>query len=263
MALASAASQLIAQAMMMIELAETMIEDKRLHQELEQAQQLQTLFLAQAEESLPICGKSAPARHVGGDFYDYLISENRLVFCLGDVAGKGMPAALIMGFCISAFRAFEWQENSLNEFVAKLNRLLRGLDSDKFLALSVGSLELDTNRLTLLCCGHSETVLLSENGQQARWMNALSPPLGIFDDVAEVPAYHIIVEKNSWLVMMTDGITEAFGIEITEQRQMLVDFLKCCNHSHPASIFIDRLFSHLQELPACAHDESTALVIRL
>ncbi len=145
---------------MMIELAETMIEDKRLHQELEQAQQLQTLFLARAEDSLPICGKSAPARHLGGDFYGYLISENRLVFCLGDVAGKGMAAALIMGFCISAFRAFEWQENSLNEFVAKLNRLLRGLDSDRFLALSVGSLELDTNRLTLLCCGHSETVLL-------------------------------------------------------------------------------------------------------
>lgn len=116
LALASAISQLIAQAMMMIKLAETLIEDKVLQQELEQAKQLQALLLVQQDNTLPICGRTSSARHVGGDFYDCLKTGNRLVFCLGDVAGKGMPAALIMGFCISAFRAFDWQENSLNQF---------------------------------------------------------------------------------------------------------------------------------------------------
>jgi len=262
LALASATSQLITQAMMMIRLAETMIEDKLLHQELEQAKQLQALLLVQNQDSLPICGRTGPARHVGGDFYDYLISQGRLVFCLGDVAGKGMPAALMMGFCISAFRSFNWQENSLNQFVTMLNGLLCDLDSDRFLVMSIGSLELDTNQLTLLCCGHSESVLLSDSAQQTRWMKAVTPPLGIMEEFGDIPAYQFMLGENSWLVLMTDGVTEAFGVEMIKQRQGIVDFFATCKADNSASMLIDRLFSYLQDLPACAHDDRTALVIR-
>ena len=95
-----------------------------------------------------------------------------------------------------------------------LNGLLCDLDSDRFLVMSIGSLELDTNQLTLLCCGHSESVLLSDSAQQTRWMKAVTPPLGIMEEFGDIPAYQFMLGENSWLVLMTDGVTEAFGVEM-------------------------------------------------
>jgi len=176
--------------------------------------------------------------------------------------GIDRPVALIIGFSISAFRAFDWHNCSLNQFATMLNSLLYKLDSDRFLAITIGCLELDTNHATLLCCGHSDSAHITRSGHCMQWKTALSPPLGISEFIGDIPAYQFRLDDDSWLVMITDGVSEAFGTEITQQRQGLAEYFCQSSSDYPPLTLINRLFSHLQDLPACAHDDRTALIIR-
>jgi hypothetical protein len=95
-----------------------------------------------------------------------------------------------------------------------------------------------------------------------QWKTALSPPLGSSKFIGDIPAYHFRLDHDSWLVMITDGISEVFGSEITQQRQKLGEYFRQSSSDYPPLTLINRLFSHLQDLPACANDDRTALIIR-
>jgi sigma-B regulation protein RsbU (phosphoserine phosphatase) len=107
-----------------------------------------------------------PAKEVGGDLYDYVVRDNRLYFCIGDVAGKGVPAALFMTTVCGAFRLLAESESEPQRIVARMNDMMTRDNSFKlFITFFAGVLHLDTGRLCYCNAGHKAPFMLMDNGQ--------------------------------------------------------------------------------------------------
>jgi sigma-B regulation protein RsbU (phosphoserine phosphatase) len=156
-----------------------------------------------------------PAKEVGGDFYDFLIRDNRLYFAIGDVSGKGVPAALIMAITRSRFRLYCEGKLKAAEIVAGLNRALCSEnDAFMFVTMFVGVLDLATNRITYCNAGHNPPVVIGPQG--CRFLEVVpNLPLGVEAEMQYAEQSEQL-QPNSGLLLYTDGLTEA---ERTDHQQ--------------------------------------------
>ena len=145
-----------------------------------------------------------PAKAVGGDFYDYFEREGRLYFCIGDVSGKGIPAALVMTMTFSAFRLMAESETEPERIVSHMNEsIARHDDLESFITLFVGILHLDTGRLQFCNAGHKQPFL----DTQPLSVN-YNLPVGAMSDWS-FTAQETVLTPGSLLFVYTDGLTEA------------------------------------------------------
>lgn len=197
-------------------LAARAVELARLHEErreLEAATQIQQSFLpARRPEcaGLQFFDHYSPAMHIGGDYYDYIpLPGNRLAVAVGDVAGKGISAALLMARLSAAARVCLANAPSLPEAVRHLNLLLtRSGSEDRFMTFVVAVLDLDQYLLTVVNAGHLPP-LLRRAGQAT--VEELEPelaglPLGVMDRPYE--QVQVALRPGDALVLYTDGVSE-------------------------------------------------------
>lgn len=153
-----------------------------------------------------------PAREVGGDFYEYRQEGNNLVFCIGDVSGKGIPASMVMSKCSTLFHAYVSgsDEPDPADFLKYLNvQLCRRNEEMMFVTVWAGVLNLKTGQLNYASAGHNQPVLI-RSGKATFIEKKQGLPLGMFEDVV-FPTLSITLEAEDGLLLYTDGITEAEG----------------------------------------------------
>lgn len=150
-----------------------------------------------------------PAHNVGGDFYDFfLLDDATLGFVIGDVSGKGMPAALFMAISRTLVRATALSGTSPARCLDRVNRLLYAENpSDMFVSLFYGVLELDSGRLRFSNGGHNPPLLRDSNGKIERLCRT-GTLLGILDDV-EFSEAVVDMRPRDTLLLYTDGVTES------------------------------------------------------
>jgi hypothetical protein len=150
-----------------------------------------------------------PANTVGGDYFDLIdVGERRLAIAVGDVAGKGMPAALLMALLQGSLRTLLSAGFRGAELMAKLNRhLCASIPSNRLVTLFYGELDLDTGCLSYVNCGHNPPFLLQVGERPAR-LSATAVALGILAE-AEFEAMSVRLDTGDRLVLYTDGVTEA------------------------------------------------------
>jgi sigma-B regulation protein RsbU (phosphoserine phosphatase) len=156
-----------------------------------------------------IAGMTQPVRYVGGDFYDVVrISETQTVLCIADVAGKGMPAALLMSSLQAALKPLMWDTRSPREVCSRLNRILCEIAPvGKFVSFFYAVLDSKDNRLTYCNAGHNPPVLVRGNGEVSE-LNAAGAVLGQFPDWVYEQS-HVQLKSGDRLVLFTDGLVEA------------------------------------------------------
>ena len=207
------------------ELKRTTLEEERIAGELRAASQIQQSMLPRSHlrtDDVDICGSLVPAREVGGDLFDYFIRDEKLFFCIGDVSGKGAPSAMLMGVVHSLFRAFTAHENDLVKIMQAINiASCRGNDSNMFVTLFMGVLDLPTGHLRYCNAGH-ERPFVFENGKWEIVECSSNLPIGLFDDMRYV-VQDMQLPPDSILFLYTDGLTEAknkerkqFGMKRTQ-----------------------------------------------
>ena len=161
-------------------------------------------------EEFEIAASMAAARRVSGDFYDFfLLDATRLGLAIGDVSGKGIPAALFMAVSRTLLRATALQGGSPGEVLEHVNRvLLKQSHGEIFLTLLYGILDLATGEFTFSAGGHPPVYLSSgrRGGQFLREPRGMM--LGIMEDV-EYSDGHEHLESGDSLTFYTDGVTEA------------------------------------------------------
>ena len=190
-------------------------EKERIDGELRVASEIQQSMLPHSQIShndVDIFGSLVPAREVGGDLYDFFIRDEKLFFCIGDVSGKGAPSAMVMGVVHSMFRAFSAHENNPARIVRAINEAsCQGNDSNIFVTLFVGVLDLPTGHLRYCDAGHDAPMVMVDS----HWsmVNVIPHlPVGVFDDVKYgVQETHL--EPGSTIFLYTDGLTEAMNME--------------------------------------------------
>jgi sigma-B regulation protein RsbU (phosphoserine phosphatase) len=162
-----------------------------------------------------------PANTVGGDYFDIVDMEpGRLGLVVGDVAGKGMPAALLMALLQGSLRTLITAGLRGDELIQKLNvHLCANIPSNRLITLFHGELQRSPGRLRYINAGHNAPFLLRRNGSVER-LAATSVALGILQD-AEFIAMETPFAKGDRLVLFTDGVTETFDahdVEYGEER---------------------------------------------
>lgn len=196
-----------------------------LEHELRIATKLQQAILPEVilgRDEFEIAASMAAARRVSGDFYDFfLLDATRLGLAIGDVSGKGIPAALFMAVSRTLLRATALQGGSPGEVLEHVNRvLLKQSHGEIFLTLLYGILDLVTGEFTFSAGGHPP-VYLSSRRQGGRFLREpLGMMLGVMDDVTYSDG-HALLEPGDRLTFYTDGVTEsenADGEFYTESR---------------------------------------------
>ena len=158
-------------------------------------------------DDLSIYGSVKPAKAVGGDLFDFFIRDEKLFFCIGDVVGKGVSAAMLMTVTKSLFRAYTTNEDNPEIIVTHINETMsENNDAQMFVTLFVGVLHLPSGRLQYCSAGHEPPILVNNDVSVLPFEPAF--PVGTFDDtVYKNKEYHI--KPNELLFLFTDGLNEA------------------------------------------------------
>lgn len=159
-------------------------------------------------DDLDVFGMLKSAREVGGDLFDCFIKDEQLIFCLGDVSGKGVPAALLMTVIAHLFRNIGLHTNDPSEIASAINQeVSRNNESNMFCTLFIGVLDLPTGTLHFCNAGHNPPVSVV-NGKAEFMPTEFYIPVGLYDDFE----YHTEkrqMQPHEILILYSDGVTEA------------------------------------------------------
>ena len=158
-----------------------------------------------------IAGKSVPAKDVGGDYYDFIqIDDNNFAFCLGDVSGKGMSAAMLMSNVQATLRAQILSGVNSRETITRTNPVLfQNTDSTKFVTLFLGIVNIKSNEINYCNAGHNNPYYLDRNNQ-IKELDVGGLILGFQPDSSYLEG-KIQFYPNEMIVLYSDGITEAMN----------------------------------------------------
>ena len=192
------------------------VKSERMERELQLAREIQTTFLPDKLPELPgwdIGVRWQPARQVGGDFYDLLIlADDQIGFVIADVADKGMPAALFMTLIRTLIRAAARDQISPAAVLKQVNELL--IPDSKhgmFVTVFYGVFSLKSGKLIYANAGHNPPVVRRQNQQdELVELTRTTIALGIFDNIV-VDERELVITPGDWILLYTDGVTEAFS----------------------------------------------------
>jgi len=168
------------------------------------------------------------AKHVGGDFYDFFkFDDDNIAFFIGDVAGKGMPAAIYMAVCRTMLKAIGSEVKDPAECITKVNNMLiPESDISTFVTVFYGVLNIKTGELTYCNGGHNLPYILSKDGELKEMEDVGGLLLGKFEN-APYEAGSVKLSPGDTVVTFTDGVTEAEnGEESYFDEERVIAYLK-------------------------------------
>ena len=254
---------------LLLELADRVV----MKRDLEIAKDIQAWLLPRAPLQIPgyqIAYATRPANTVAGDYYDVILrpgatlSENRVLFVVADVAGKSIPAAMLMATLQASLRTLSSSRVPLPELIAGLNRYAcsNSQEGARFTTAFFAELDPATGEIVHVNAGHNAPILRRSSGVVER-LEVGGIPLGIFGDVAYEVAT-IRVNAGDYLVIFTDGVVEAFNKNDEEYgERKLIALMDRGAAAAPAAL----LPSLLAELDAFVgntpqHDDMTCLLLK-
>jgi sigma-B regulation protein RsbU (phosphoserine phosphatase) len=247
------------------------LELTHLRKELGMARQLQASMLPLERPLFPertdveVCGLMEPASHVGGDLFDcFFISNELMFFCIGDVSGHGIAAALFMARTIGLLRVLAMDHQQPDALLRTLNeRLCKGNETDLFVTLFCGFLNLDNGELLYSNGGHCRPLLLAD--ERATLLPIPKGPLvGVFPG-ASYTSMTCTLAPNAALLCYSDGVTEAVdanGSEYFDRRCMSA--LEKAGHL-PLPLLLDSIRADVAAFAGNGRleDDCTMLAVRL
>jgi len=183
-----------------------------LKNDLEIARDIQQAMLPSGVYTAPgveTVGMSRPANTVGGDFYDILpLDDGRLVVTLGDVAGKGSPAALLMALLLAMLRTLVDEKLEAADLVTRLNvQVCRHAPGTRFITLFYGVYQPLTGELIYVSAGHTPPLVLRADGRCERLTDG-GIALGMFEHSTYTTG-RVVIQPDELVALYSDGITEA------------------------------------------------------
>lgn len=205
-----------------------------------------------------------PAKEVGGDFYDYFVKDDRLYFAIGDVSGKGIPAALFMAVTRTLFRMIAAGADSPAVIAESLNEaLLKNNGTDTFVTMFIGIMEIPTALIHYCDAGHNPPLIISRAGSGFLDIKDKNMPVGVWEDF-HYKENSLRLNPGESLLLYTDGVTEAEN-QAHEQfgERRMADVTGHCEKPEPKEI-IERIESAVKDFCDGAEqsDDLTMLCIR-
>ncbi|NOR26854.1 MAG: SpoIIE family protein phosphatase [Desulforhopalus sp.] len=189
---------------------------KRMEEELQIGREIQMSLLPATlseEPEFSLCALCEPAFEVGGDFYDhYFIRKNQLCFCVGDVSGKGVPAALFMAVAKTMLRDHAYGgKNRTAEIVRQVNQQISVHNpASMFCSLFIAILDIKSGLLVYTNAGHNPPFFKENEGSYELIKDKHGPVIGVSDEIVYDEG-RIQMKPGDTILVYTDGVTEAIG----------------------------------------------------
>lgn len=205
-----------------------------------------------------------PAEIVGGDLYDVFdLDEKRLAVIVGDVTGKGLPAAMLMASVLGSVRALCTAGLRGGELIAALNRHVctSNASGDRLVTLFYGELDTTTGEMTYVNAGHNPPILLRSDGRVDR-LQPTAMVLGVMADTV-VESRQVEIKPADRLLLFTDGFSEAFNKRDEEygEERLTKSFVRV--RTLPPSVAVERLISDVLSFCGSAEpsDDMTLMLV--
>jgi sigma-B regulation protein RsbU (phosphoserine phosphatase) len=249
--------------------ARRQLEQEVLNREVAIASQVQQMLFPSSlpnNETLKAKVTYFPHSMVGGDYYDLIHKSNDIIyFCIADVSGKGISAALLMSNFQAALRTLLRSDANFNVIIHQLNyTLIENTKGERFITVFLGEYNRKTKKLRYVNAGHNPPILCWEKEKKSEILEAGTTILGAFD---ELPFLEIGVRENLenfTIHLYTDGLTESMNQEEEEygeeRFQEFVDEHLCINPEDFHREFFERMNSFTQQVPL--RDDLTLLSLR-
>jgi len=232
------------------------------------AKRIQESFLPKKKPDMPginVAASMVTAKQVGGDLYDFIkIEDKKFGIMIGDVSGKGVPAALYMAKVVSEFRSYS-KENLASETVSNLNnQLCKEFGSGLFVTLSYAIFDMEKNLLSYSSGGHLPMILVKRGSSVPERIDVKEgAPLGLFEGKFEEKA--VKFEKGDLFILYTDGVTEAMNAknEMFDEKKLLGLAENCKNLSTEETV--DVIQNKVKEFEGKKeqHDDITVVAVRI
>jgi sigma-B regulation protein RsbU (phosphoserine phosphatase) len=198
------------------DLQETTAAKQRLESELKVARRIQMAMLPPPTANGPgyeLAATLTPARHVGGDLYDHFLAADRAFFMVGDVSGKGVPAALFMARTKTLFETAAARHGDPGMILSEVNQALCAEnEAGMFVTVFCGVLDPRSGELACVAGGHDAPILVPAQGAPRQLELEGGPLLGLLE-AAEYPVEHMSLRPGDGLLVYTDGVSEALNPE--------------------------------------------------
>ncbi len=243
------------------------LDTERFKREMELAVEVQNMLIPQAiqhDTSVEIGAKYLPHQNIGGDYYDFIrLNADEFLWCIADVSGKGMSAALLMANFQASLHAWAMVEDSLSNIVNRLNsKVISNTKGEKFITLFLAKYNEKTRKLNYINAGHNPTILY--NNGKATQLKLGTTMIGAFEVLPFLNEGEIEVGTNSLVFNYTDGLLdfEPHGNKVWNEA-MLMDFMREHNNLSPDR-FNQTLMDHLNlVIKGKPIDDITLLTLRI
>ncbi len=206
------------------------IQQESLRKELDLARQMQSLLIPNPNDlphndQIKVASYYHPHYEVGGDYYDfYYLNQNEVGFCIADVSGKGISAALLMSNFQASFRALFTEDIPLDKLICRLNAIVNNnTKGERYITAFIAKYNLQSRQLTYINAGHVPP--LYYNGTlNFQYLKSGCPGIGMLSEIPKITIGEITVLPQARLVCFTDGLVEMenekkeeFGTKFIEQ----------------------------------------------
>ena len=208
-------SNVIVVAIENIRLFQESLRQERDRKELELAADMQNMLVPGSKdlpnnEHLKMKAFYKPYSGVGGDYYDCIeLGDGKLGFCVADVSGKGMAAALLMSNFQATLRALFTAEISMESLLQKLNkRVYESAQGEKFITMFIARFDYYTHQLEYANAGHTPAIVYRMDSKNIKLLESASLALGMLERLTYINVRKLIIMEDSLMLMYTDGLVE-------------------------------------------------------
>jgi len=251
-------------------LLEERIEKERLEEELNIAKSIQKGLLPNPIpqcDQLDIVAENISSYQVGGDYFDILQTPNKqLLLAIGDVTGKGIPAALLMANLQAMLHVLLPVDITLSEASGQVNDIIyRNTPSNKFITFFWGIFNPENSQFRFVNAGHNPPILLRADNEEAEELEEGGLILGAMPTMTSYEEQHITLESNDLMVLYTDGVTEALNNDETEEfgEKRLLNCIKKYRDESAKDIQQKIIDEVLKFSGGIQHDDITLIVVKV
>jgi len=214
------------------------IQQERIQKEMELASEVQNMLVPditafKQNKHVGVRGFYLPHYEIGGDYYDiFRLNDHEAGFCIADVSGKGISAALLMSNFQANVRALFVSSIHLTDIVTILNeRVIKSVKGEKFITLFIARYDYNTRELRYINAGHNPPILYNKEKNKVTYLERGCVGMGMMDAIHTIEEGLIEIEDNSKLLCYTDGLIEINEDDEVSSTEKLVE--KCIKTADP------------------------------
>ena len=243
------------------------LEAERFQREMELAVEVQNMLIPlqiHKEQGVEVGSKYLPHQNIGGDYFDFFrLNEHEFMWCIADVSGKGISAALLMANFQASLQGLATIEDELSSIVERLNKIvIRNTKGEKFITLFLAKYNQNTRKLNYVNAGHNPSILYADG--EAIPLRLGTTMIGAFDELPFLNEGEIDLEPGSMVFNYTDGLMDHELVNYKNwSEEKLIEFVAANGDLSP-DCFNDAMMTHINTVvKGKPIDDITLLTLRI